>query len=524
VPAVKSLDLALVLSFYGLRAKPFQPTSDPTFLWRGRAQSEILSHLTSGILGNAGLLVLTGDVGTGKTMLTNALIEDLNDRVLVIRVVYPNLDPLEFLKIMAKAWGLDEPTGHREEFLYRLEQFLKTVPAWGKHALLVIDEAQSLSRELFPEIRQLAQIGTDRSNRLNILLVGQNELNTILSDPENVALSKQIKIRGTTSSLGHEVRQYVEHRLRIAGADRRLFTPGAIREMAAFSQGVPRLINVIGDLALITGYRRGAATINAVIVRECAGRLRPYRNGEPDGRRPEAVSVPTGEEDKHAGPPPRTDAALDGHRGALTLQPPGVRFIPSAEEDERAGAASRIARYGALISLLLVVAGDVDHVGRSIDERPDVTPSESREALTPRESSEAWRRAGQSDPVMESVVQPAQPSELDTEAMRMRQRPVDRLPAAPAITSVRVAPTRITADEPQEAPERVPDPASARRGVPDGRQGAGGRTARPAAPDQGARVTPRPRAAGGPPAERTESLDPGGIIDWLLNEYPARRQ
>jgi type II secretory pathway predicted ATPase ExeA len=522
-------EIEMALAFYGLRVKPFQPSTDPKFLRLGRAHREILSNLKSGILRNEGLLVLTGDVGTGKTTLANALLEDLGDGVIVARVLYPSIGPLDFLEVIADACGIGGSAGSPEAFRHRFEQFLEDAGSRGKRVLLVIDEAQSLSRELFPEIGHLANIGKDESNRLNILLVGQDELNTILSEPENAALKKRIKIRGTTGPLTHpEVGQYVQHRLKMAGADRRLFTAGAIREMAVFSEGIPRLINTIGDLALMSGYGRSAETIHAEIVKECALRLgRPGRNGETGRKRREAAPVSSAEEEERAGTASRPDAALDGDGRALEWQPSRgedretirrrgeAAPVPSAEEKKRAGPAGGIARYAALFVLLLAVAGYLYYPGRSPDQRPSATP---------RKSSDAPRESGRSVTVVESAVQPAPASEPDTEALRMRQRPVGVLPPSAAVTLSKAPPTKVAAEEKQEATERVPDPASVGSVARDERRGAGGRVASQAAREQGASVAPPARRAGGSAAGGVESVDPGEIIDWLLNEYAARRQ
>ncbi len=347
------LDVETELSSFGLRVNPFQPSPDPKFLWLEGARRETLSNLKSGILKNAGLAVLTGDFGSGKTTLTDTLLRDLGDAVIVVRVSYSSLETLDFLQAIADACGIGGPADSREAFRQRFEQFVDDAGSRDKRVLLVVDEAQSLSRELISEMRHLANVGTDRSTCLNLLLVGENELNAILSEPEDGALEEWIGIRGTTAPLTEsEVRQYVQHRLKMAGAGRSLFTAGAIREVSAFSQGIPRLINVIGDLALMSGYRRGANTINAEIVRECAGRLGlPLRNGVKVRSRGAAVPAASAAEEERAGGP-RTGVALDDGAGGPSDSPPlrgdGLEAetvtspaaavpVASAAEEERAG-------------------------------------------------------------------------------------------------------------------------------------------------------------------------------------------
>jgi len=213
---------------YGLRAKPFPAGTDPKFLWLCQAHEEILATLRSGVLKNEGLLVLTGEVGTGKTILAKALLESLGPEAIAATVVYPRVKPLEFLKVIGDAWGVDGPFATREAFYGRLKPFLDDAASRGKRVL---------NPELFAEIGHLANTEGDVGHgkaTLSILLVGQNELNAILSEPENAALKKRVNIRCATVPLkDDEVREYVRHQLRVAGSERPVFTADALREITA---------------------------------------------------------------------------------------------------------------------------------------------------------------------------------------------------------------------------------------------------------------------------------------------------
>jgi type II secretory pathway predicted ATPase ExeA len=273
-----NLNLDAVLARYGLRVNPFQPGADPAFLWLGPGPREILDRLKAGILAGERVLVLTGDVGTGKSLLAKALLGSLGPEVLCATLMYTRAEPLELLKEIGDAWGIGSWDATAEAFYARLEPFLADLGARGRRALLLIDEAQTLSGELFAEIGRLASVGGETGPSQagpSILLVGQLELDAILSKPENAALEKRLSIKCTTVPLREgEVREYVSHRLRFAGADQPVFTADGFREIAVCSQGIPRLINMLGDLALIQGARRNAPTIDAAIVRDCARLLK----------------------------------------------------------------------------------------------------------------------------------------------------------------------------------------------------------------------------------------------------------
>jgi len=250
----------MYLSYYNLNEKPFQISTDPKFLY--------------GILDNKGFLLLTGDVGTGKTTIINALLNNLDEDVIAAHVPDPGLEDLDFFNFIANVFSINEKIGTKGDFLNHLSKFLHDAYSKSKKVLLIIDEAQRLKPGLLEEIRLLSNIEKQDTKLLNIFFVGQKEFNNTLIEPENRALRQRITINYFIEPLTeNETREYVNYRLNVAGSKRNIFSSSAIREIFSFSKGFPRLINIICDLALVTGYVKEQKTINANIISECAKEL-----------------------------------------------------------------------------------------------------------------------------------------------------------------------------------------------------------------------------------------------------------
>ena len=264
----------MYLSYYNLNEKPFQISTDPKFLWLGEKHKEALAILTYGILDNKGFLLLTGDVGTGKTTIINTLLNNLDDDVIAAHVPDPDLEHLDFFNFIANVFSIDKKFSTKGEFLNHLSKFLHDAYSKNKKVLLIIDEAQRLKPELLEEIRLLSNIERQDTKLLNIFFVGQEEFNNILIEPENRALRQRITINYYIEPLTeNETKEYIKHRLNIAGSKRNIFSSSAIGEIFSFSKGFPRLINIICDLALLTGYVKEQKTINELIIKECAKEL-----------------------------------------------------------------------------------------------------------------------------------------------------------------------------------------------------------------------------------------------------------
>ena len=261
-------------SFYNLKFKPFQTSSDPSFLWLGEKHQEALAILKYGILDNKGFLLMTGDVGTGKTTLINALLESLGEDTFCTVVPDPRLEQLEFYKIIAAGYGLDTDFVSKIQFLDQFSTFLHKAYDDNKKVLLIIDEAQLLTQDMLEEIRLLSNIEKPDAKLLNIFFVGQDEFNDFLTSPENRAVRQRLVLNYNIDPLtDEETVDYVEHRLRVAGGVEGLFTPEALEEIYEQSDGVPRRINIICDLALLSGYEQGVKEVDAAIVRQCADEL-----------------------------------------------------------------------------------------------------------------------------------------------------------------------------------------------------------------------------------------------------------
>ncbi len=257
---------------FGFNIKPFQINADPAFLWLGEQHAEALSFLKYGVLENRGFLLLTGDVGTGKTTLLNALLKNLDvTDVLVARIPDPRLDSMDFINLLADRLGMNEIFASRGPFLISFEKFLNHQYYLGKTVLLIIDEAQRLTYELLEEIRALSNIEKPNAKLLNVFFVGQDEFNDMLLDHRSRAIRQRITLSYHLEPLSRkEVGKYIRHRQQVAGAKKDLFSEKAVDRIYEFSGGFPRLINIICDHALLSAYAGDKKMISENIVSECA--------------------------------------------------------------------------------------------------------------------------------------------------------------------------------------------------------------------------------------------------------------
>lgn len=260
--------------FYGLTKKPFQITSDPGFLWMGKKHREALSTLKYGVMDNKGFLLLTGDVGTGKTTLINRLIQDIQDKAYTAKIPDPGLSKYDFYRMVSRYFKLPIDVRTKSDFLEPFSRFLNDAHEERKSVLLLIDEAQRLKHDLMEEIRLLSNLERQDSKLLNIFFVGQNEFNGILLQPENRALMRRITITYNLEPLDRaETCEYIRHRLKVAGAGYEIFSSAAMQEVYAFSSGFPRQINIICDLAMFFSSQIGSRTISRKVVSQCRERI-----------------------------------------------------------------------------------------------------------------------------------------------------------------------------------------------------------------------------------------------------------
>lgn len=265
----------MYLDHFSLEVKPFQITVDPKFLWLGEKHKEALATLRYGILDNRGFLLMTGEVGTGKTILINRLISLLEMDTVVATLPDPDLESMDFYKLLAHGLKMKRTFSTKGEFLIHLRDFLHQSYARKQQVLLIIDESQRLNSGLMEDIRVLSNFEMQDRKLINIFFVGQQEFNSILMTPQNRALSQRITVRYHIEALDEEeVDAYIRHRLKVAGTEKRIFDASAVGEIYKVSGGIPRLINIICDHAMLTAYAQGSHRIDGKIVDECAEELR----------------------------------------------------------------------------------------------------------------------------------------------------------------------------------------------------------------------------------------------------------
>lgn len=255
--------------FYGFKEQPFSLMPDPEFLYLGDRHSEALSLLEYGLLHRAGMVLITGQIGCGKTTLIRRLLRNQENEFVVGNITNTHHSFGELLKWVALAFGLEYKGKEKVELYEALIAFLKEQHAVGKRVVLVIDEAQNLTPQALEELRMLSNINVDKDQLLQIILVGQPELRDLLLDPSLKQLAQRISVDYYLEPLSpRETFEYIRHRLVVSGGDPDLFDIEAIKEIFLASQGIPRLINTICDTALVYGYAENAERITAGIVAE----------------------------------------------------------------------------------------------------------------------------------------------------------------------------------------------------------------------------------------------------------------
>ena len=264
----------MYLKHYGLSKKPFDISPDPRFLWLGEKHREALSYLKYGIMENKGFLMITGDVGTGKTALIKRLTRLIDAATFVVTVPDPDMTKLDFFNFLADELDMNRTFSSKGEFLIHFKHFLKDAYSEHRKVLLIIDESQRLNHELLQEIRLLANIDLGGQVLLNIFFVGQTEFNQILKEDRNRTVRQRITASFHLDPLNKdEIKNYIVHRLRVAGATSQIFTDDAIQRVFEITSGYPRLINILCDHALMTGYSSGTIAILPSMVDECADEL-----------------------------------------------------------------------------------------------------------------------------------------------------------------------------------------------------------------------------------------------------------
>ena len=265
-------DRAVYRAHFGLVRMPFEMTPDPAMLYLGESHREGLATLVYGVQAGKGFVVITGEVGTGKTTLLHALLAQLDASTASAFIFNPKLEPLDFFRLLFDEYGIEQVCRTKAEYLLTLNHFLIERLSRNEKTLLIVDEAQALPPDMLEEIRLLSNLETPTSKLLQIMLVGQPELNDVLARPEIRQLRQRVVLRHNLRPLDErELADYIDGRLSLAGyTGKGIFKNSARKEIFRVTAGIPRLVNIVCDGALLAGYARGATIIGSDVIREVA--------------------------------------------------------------------------------------------------------------------------------------------------------------------------------------------------------------------------------------------------------------
>ena len=277
-------EYAMYEDYYGFVEKPFSLTPDPRYLYRSASHADAFELLQFGIRRREGFMLVTGDIGTGKTTLCRAVLDQLDRRTFSALILNPFLAEDDVLRLVLQDFGIVSREEMRrgrlagvtkQEMIETLNDFLLSLQPLGATAVLVVDEAQNLPPRILEQIRILSNLETDREKLLQIVLVGQLNLKDVLRSPELRQLDQRISIRYTLQPLTREeTGAYIAHRLAIAGGGASVtFAPEALNLVHRCTGGIPRLINLVCDRALLAAYSERAATIVPMMIRRAATSL-----------------------------------------------------------------------------------------------------------------------------------------------------------------------------------------------------------------------------------------------------------
>ena len=258
--------------FYKFKESPFNITSDPDFFFSSSRHEEAFNHLIYGIGSRKGIIVITGEIGTGKTTLCRTLLNRLDKSVKTALILNPNFSDLQLLQMIINDLGISYVKKTKLDLVGAISLFLIEESAQGNNVVVIIDECQSLNVRQLEQIRLLSNLETEKEKLLQIILVGQPELGEKLKSPALRQLTQRVSVHYHMLPMKkEEVEQYINHRLKIAGADPKLtFTPQAFEAIYEVSKGTPRVINIICDRALLAGFARGTFTIDESLIKESA--------------------------------------------------------------------------------------------------------------------------------------------------------------------------------------------------------------------------------------------------------------
>jgi general secretion pathway protein A len=259
-------------AFYGFKENAFNITSDPAFYFDSARHKEAYSHLLYGIKNRKGIICLTGEVGTGKTTLCRILLNKVSENIRTAFILNPSFSQLQLLQLITKDLGIKCSKSTKLDLISALNDFLIHETSVGNNVAVIIDEAQNLNIDQLEQIRLLSNLETEKFKLLQIILVGQPELLENLKKPALRQLNSRISVRYHIQPLAKsDVKAYIEHRLKVAGASEKLkFTDEAVEAVYHYSQGTPRLINILCEHALLAGFVNEIYKIDGNIIKTCA--------------------------------------------------------------------------------------------------------------------------------------------------------------------------------------------------------------------------------------------------------------
>jgi len=399
--------LPIYCEHFGLARQPFAVSPDPTFLYRGASHKSALAHLVYGIKARKGFVVLTGEVGTGKTMLVHSLVKELGDGHTHIACIFGLIsNPNDLMRSVSDALGLPAPPDGQKniyDYLTVLNRFLLESYQKGDDVALIIDEAQNLSAEVLENVRLLSNFETSQDKVLQILLVGQPELGERLNASQLRQLKQRVALRYNLSPLSlAECKEYMAKRLEIAGGNPSIFPDKTVETVHVYSGGIPRLINILCDNGLLAAYAAGAGSVAVAMIEDVARDLNlavlPKRKvaageeavpAQPTGSSSPASAeaesshfadlaeakrrVRPGVEPPAGAPTPRNEAAVgkDSRRGeaapsrsgvGTSAPPPTPRSEPTMDEDSRRAEAVPSRFFDRLIAALTEAMGPMASV------------------------------------------------------------------------------------------------------------------------------------------------------------------
>ena len=288
---------------FGLTEPPFRLTPDPQFLFASKQHARAKAYMESTIWLADGFVVLTGEIGSGKTTLIECFLDELPEDVTLAVISQTQLSPVEFLQAVLVEFGFEPFRMAKVELLAMIKDFLVEQYTQGKKVLLVVDEAQNLSKKVLEEIRLLSGIETKKEKVLRIILAGQPELGDTLDSDRLEQLSQRVRLRFHLGRLSRvETKDYILHRLNIAGAENReIFTPEALRLVFLYSGGVPRLVNILCDTSLLCAFADERTLVDEEIIRAAVAELQ-WTEYEQRLRDRESKTDPTGQHEMAATP------------------------------------------------------------------------------------------------------------------------------------------------------------------------------------------------------------------------------